>query len=131
MEYLSVHLAYESRICGPIQYRWMYPFERFLKTFKDKVKNKARVEASICSAYLLEEASTFATYYFPEGQLPCRMHRGPRIDDQSNGLTGEKISIFNYLDRPRGKKKHIWQEDKDYNVSRLYILRNCLEFRTY
>src|SRR3954466_9162428 len=46
MEHLPVHLAYEARICGPVQYRWMYPFERFLKTLKDKVKNKAHVKAS-------------------------------------------------------------------------------------
>src|SRR3954462_12975955 len=131
MEYLPVHLAYEARICGPVQYRWMYPFERFLKTLKDKVGNKAKVEASICEAYLLEEASTFATYYFPEGQLPCRMNRGPRIDSGSNDLMGEQISIFNYPGRPRGKKKLIWQTDEDYNASRLYILRNCPEVGTY
>ena len=28
MEHLTVHLAYEARVAGPIQYRWMYPFER-------------------------------------------------------------------------------------------------------
>lgn len=28
MEHLSVHLASEARLGGPVQYRWMYPFER-------------------------------------------------------------------------------------------------------
>ena len=28
MEHLHVHLAYEAKIVGPVQYRWMYPFER-------------------------------------------------------------------------------------------------------
>ena len=28
MEHLPVHLPYEARIAGPVQYRWMYPFER-------------------------------------------------------------------------------------------------------
>ncbi|WMV58507.1 hypothetical protein MTR67_051892 [Solanum verrucosum] len=28
MEHLPVHLAYEAMIVGPVQYRWMYPFER-------------------------------------------------------------------------------------------------------
>ena len=81
MEHLPVHLAYEARICGPVQYRWMYPFERFLKTLKDKVGNKARVEASICEAYLTEEATTFASYYFPSAEFPCRISRRGRIDD--------------------------------------------------
>ena len=29
MEHLPVHLAYEARVGGPVQYRWMYPFERY------------------------------------------------------------------------------------------------------
>jgi len=28
MEHLPIHLAYETRLGGPVQYRWMYPFER-------------------------------------------------------------------------------------------------------
>ena len=27
MEHLPTHLAYEARVAGPVQYRWMYPFE--------------------------------------------------------------------------------------------------------
>lgn len=49
MEHLLVHLPYEARIAGPVQYRWMYPFERFLRHLKNNVKNKARVEGSMCN----------------------------------------------------------------------------------
>ncbi|KAL0458241.1 UNVERIFIED_CONTAM: hypothetical protein Slati_0451300 [Sesamum latifolium] len=28
MEHLIVHLPYEERVGGPVQYRWMYPFKR-------------------------------------------------------------------------------------------------------
>jgi len=28
MEHLPIHLAYEARLGRPVQYRWMYPFER-------------------------------------------------------------------------------------------------------
>ena len=28
MEHLPIHLPYETRIAGLVQYRWMYPFER-------------------------------------------------------------------------------------------------------
>ena len=28
MEHLVVHLSYEVKVGGPVQYRWMYPFER-------------------------------------------------------------------------------------------------------
>ncbi|XP_026420318.1 uncharacterized protein LOC113316323 [Papaver somniferum] len=29
MMHLTIHLAREVRLCGPVQYRWMYPFERY------------------------------------------------------------------------------------------------------
>ncbi|GLU17163.1 hypothetical protein SLE2022_335560 [Rubroshorea leprosula] len=28
MEHLAIHLPYEARVGGPVQFRWMYPFER-------------------------------------------------------------------------------------------------------
>ena len=28
MDHLPVHLPNEARVGGPVQYRWMYPFER-------------------------------------------------------------------------------------------------------
>lgn len=37
MEHLPVHLAYEARLAGPVQNRWMYPFERNLRNFKHNV----------------------------------------------------------------------------------------------
>lgn len=51
-EFLVVHLAYEARIAGPVQYRCMYPIERYLGKLKFFVRNKARPEANIAGAYL-------------------------------------------------------------------------------
>jgi hypothetical protein len=31
MEHLPIHLPREASICGPVQYRWMYPFERYVE----------------------------------------------------------------------------------------------------
>ncbi|CAA7045730.1 unnamed protein product [Microthlaspi erraticum] len=47
MEHLPVHLPREAELGGPVQYCWMYPFERFLFHLKKKVKNLSRVEGSI------------------------------------------------------------------------------------
>ena len=33
MEHLPIHLAYEAWVCGLIQYRWMYPFDREIGGF--------------------------------------------------------------------------------------------------
>ena len=39
MEHLLVHLTYEARVCGPVQYRCMYPFEWEIGGFK-RMKKK-------------------------------------------------------------------------------------------
>ena len=48
IEHLPVHLAYEAWVCGPVQYRWIYPFEQKIGGFKRTVKNRAKVKRSIC-----------------------------------------------------------------------------------
>ncbi|CAN1800359.1 hypothetical protein LINPERHAP1_LOCUS22506, partial [Linum perenne] len=47
MDHLAVHLPQEAKLGGPVQYRWMYPIERFLGTLKGFVRNRARTEGSI------------------------------------------------------------------------------------
>jgi len=59
MEHLLVHLAYEAWLGGHVQYRWMYPFERFMCYAKRMVKNKARVEGSICATYVGRKTNYF------------------------------------------------------------------------
>ena len=33
MVHLTIHLTREARLCGPVQYRWMYPFERLIQHY--------------------------------------------------------------------------------------------------
>jgi len=66
MEHLVIHLPREVKVEGPVQYRWMYPFERCMLYLKRKVRNKAKVEGSICEAYVLEEISNFALMFVPD-----------------------------------------------------------------
>ncbi|XP_013679651.1 uncharacterized protein LOC106384195 [Brassica napus] len=52
MFHLPLHLAREARLGGPVHFRWMYPFERYMKTLKAYVKNFARPEACMAEGYL-------------------------------------------------------------------------------
>ncbi|KAL0461184.1 UNVERIFIED_CONTAM: hypothetical protein Slati_0006000 [Sesamum latifolium] len=104
MEHLLVHLSYEARVGGPVQYRWMYPFERFLCNLKKRVKNKAVLEASICEAYIVEEISIFTTHYF-EPDIICKKSKHGRNDDGINNENIEHMSIFNHLGHPYGASK--------------------------
>ncbi|XP_075645463.1 uncharacterized protein LOC142616510 [Castanea sativa] len=60
MMHLPIHLAGEAMIAGPVQYRWMYPIERYLQTLKNYVRNSAYPEGSIVEGehkYMIQQAS--------------------------------------------------------------------------
>ncbi|KAM6575189.1 hypothetical protein CsatA_023516 [Cannabis sativa] len=63
MIHLTVHLVRELKWCGPVYFRWMYPFERYMKILKGYVRNKTRPEGCIIECYIAEEASEFCCEY--------------------------------------------------------------------
>ncbi|RVW62905.1 hypothetical protein CK203_059764 [Vitis vinifera] len=58
MIHLTVHLVREVRLCGPVYFRWMYPFERFMKVLKGYVRNHNHPEGCIVECYIAEEVIT-------------------------------------------------------------------------
>ncbi|XP_042486512.1 uncharacterized protein LOC122066739 [Macadamia integrifolia] len=64
MVYLIIHLAFGVRMAGPVQYRWMYPIERFLKQLKNYMRNRSHPEGSIAEGYLANECLIFLSRYF-------------------------------------------------------------------
>ncbi|KAJ8769380.1 hypothetical protein K2173_002584 [Erythroxylum novogranatense] len=127
MEHLPVHLPHEEKLAGPVQYRWMYPFERYLHHLKKNVKNKARVEGSICNAYLVEEASTFCGHYF-EPHVRTRARQVPHNDD-GGGTSGAdgNLSIFTYPGRTSRRAIRRMLTDEEIDAAHEYILLNCQE----
>jgi hypothetical protein len=67
MQHLLVHIPYEAKVGGLVQYRWMYHIERALKYLRVMVNNKARVEGSITESFLLKNI----TYFTISMLLPC------------------------------------------------------------
>ena len=47
MVHLLIHLPNEVGVGGPVWYRWMYPFERYLSKLKACVRNRAHPEGCI------------------------------------------------------------------------------------
>ena len=64
MEHLAIHLPHEAELGEPVQYRWMYPFERFFKKLKEKAKNKRYAAWSIVESYINDEIAYFSEHYF-------------------------------------------------------------------
>ncbi|KAI3740466.1 hypothetical protein L2E82_30899 [Cichorium intybus] len=87
----------------------MYPFERLLYQLKKDVKNKARVEGSICNAFL----------------VPRNDDGGSEDDDE------EKLTIFAHPGRPYGQIKTRRLTEMEFNAAHSYILVNEEKVQPY
>ncbi|GJT44255.1 transposon, En/Spm-like protein [Tanacetum coccineum] len=90
MIHVAIHLPDEAILGGPIRYRWMFPFERYMKKLKNYVRNKAKPEGSIAEGYVAEEALTFCSRYLKD-DVETRFNRLGRNDD---GLPEEEPNKF-------------------------------------
>jgi hypothetical protein len=66
MQHLLIHLPYEAKVGGPVQYRWMYHIERALRYLKPMVGNRAMVEGCVTEAFIFKEVAYFSSIYFIE-----------------------------------------------------------------
>uniref|UniRef100_A0A2N9GCW6 Transposase-associated domain-containing protein n=1 Tax=Fagus sylvatica TaxID=28930 RepID=A0A2N9GCW6_FAGSY len=99
MVHLAVHLPREAILGGPVQYRWMYPIERFLGTLKGYVSNRARPEGSIAEAYILKECITFCSLYLDGIEtVHNRKERNEDCGECSTGLTINKLRVEGSLE---------------------------------
>ncbi|KAL0291760.1 UNVERIFIED_CONTAM: hypothetical protein Sradi_7014600 [Sesamum radiatum] len=77
MEHLPIHLAYEARCGGPIQYRWMYPFER-----RYDAKKYAELSDLTPKALGVMRDKEFASWFFNY------------VENPTNGVTETDIKLF-------------------------------------
>lgn len=96
------------------------------------MKNKARVEGSICEAYIREEIALFCSLYF-EPDIATRLTRPPRNDDGGDVDSMGRLSIFKHSGRPIGGTKNNarYLSQEDYDAASIYVLMNCEEIVSY
>nr|XP_025670299.1 uncharacterized protein LOC112770094 [Arachis hypogaea] len=135
MMHLPIHLANEVRLGGPVQFRWMYPPERYMCTLKSYVRNRSSPEGSIAEAYLVDECLTFCSRYLHDG-VQTKLNRIPRNND-ANDFEAEIPHSFPILFPKKGcpleaKKGEIFSlDDKSRNQAHSYILLNCGKIEDY
>ncbi|XP_027912627.1 uncharacterized protein LOC114172228 [Vigna unguiculata] len=100
MVHLIVHLVEDAKIEGPVQYRWMYPIERYLGKLKSYVRNKAQPEGSIAEGYLTEESLTFCSRYL-DG-IETIFNRIRRVDDEPDTMVSSVSGLFPPVGKPVG-----------------------------
>ncbi|KAG7536908.1 hypothetical protein ISN44_As13g008310 [Arabidopsis suecica] len=130
MEHLPVHLPDEAELGGPVQYRWMYPFERFFKRLKGKAKKKRYPAGSIVQSYMNDEISYFSEHYFASHISTAIRRRSSRYDAGDVLVYPIPVpDIFTQVGRPSGKSSEFWLTKIDYKCAHAYVLRNCDYFR--
>ncbi|KAK3225733.1 hypothetical protein Dsin_005595 [Dipteronia sinensis] len=105
MVHLAIHLPIEAKFAGPVAYRWMYSFERYLGTLKKYVRNKVKPEGSIVEAYVVNEALTF--YSMCLGGIETKFNRPKRNDDKGKNRQECVLSVFSQKARPLGANQLI------------------------
>jgi hypothetical protein len=125
MMHLPVHLAEEAKLGGPVCYRWMYPIERYLRTLKGYVRNKAYPEGSIAEGYILEECMTFCSRFLED--VDTKMNRPERHESATINEPPSGLSIFGNIDYT--KKGFTLETIPKTYVQRMrhWILTNCDE----
>lgn len=113
MIHLSIHLAHEARIAGPVHYRWMYPIERFILTLKNYVRNRNYPEGSIAEGYVANECLTHCSRYMSDG-VQTKFNKPPRN-----------------LDGPVGEGVMTTLEPLTWEQAHRYVLFNCDIIKPY
>jgi hypothetical protein len=72
MSHMPIHLVQQLQVCGPVHTRWMYPVERYLKTLKGYVRQRAQPEGSMARGYIMDEALGFCTEYMQNCDVTAR-----------------------------------------------------------
>ena len=125
MVHLPVHLAEEASLGGPVCYRWMHPVERYLRTVKGYVRNKAHPEGSIAEGYITEECMTFCSLFFEDMPTRLEHHESAAAPEPPSGL-----SVFSDLDYSmKGYSFEVLDESEMLRI-RHYILTNTEECAT-
>ena len=114
-------------VWGAVQAHWCYPIERCLKAVRKKCRNKAKIEASIAEASILEEVTNFTQLYYTEN-LPSVHNPLPRYNVDENE---SNLSLFQgQLGRSSGStNKRL--ENEEWRMIMLYVFHNLPEVKSF
>jgi hypothetical protein len=127
MQHLILHLPYQARMGGPVQFHWCYPIERTLKVTRKDCRNKCKIEASVGEAKCLEEVSNFTTKYYDEN-LPSVHNPPPRYNAEENTSS---LSLFQGQFGSASDASTKILQLQEWRTIMLYVLTNLTEVEPY
>jgi hypothetical protein len=121
MQHLLIHLPYEAKVGGPIQYRWMYHIEKTLRYLQPMVGNRARVEGWIAEAFTLKEVAYFLGVYFIEEHNVIAPMMQYNVDEEP---PCSNPSIFASRGTTIGSSTRYYSTSEEMNAALLYMYAN-------
>lgn len=110
-------------------FRLVWYVNRFLRTLKCYVRNKARPEGSIAEAYINNECLTFCSMYL--SGVETKFNREERNYDGGQEQQPGRLSVFSQNVRPLGSTVYTTLTLTDLAKAHWYILNNCNEIVLY
>ncbi|XP_048632974.1 uncharacterized protein LOC125607181 [Brassica napus] len=129
MEHLLVHLPDEVALGGPVHFRWMYVFERYMYHLKQMVKNKARIAGSIVAQWINEEISNASSNFFGHPEI-MSIPEGPN-DIRFTYNYPDVPPLFYHEGRISGQCSTGWLNDEDNTILQTFMMLNCETFAPY
>ncbi|CAN1161920.1 hypothetical protein LINPERHAP2_LOCUS24198 [Linum perenne] len=123
MVHLVLHFVEEVRLGGPVQYRWMYPIERFLGKLKGFVGNRAQPEGSIAEGWINDEICTFSSMYLDD-TVESRFNREKRVHDPDEDQTNHSSDIFPVVGKTVGKGTPYKMREEELLQAHRHVLFN-------
>ncbi|CAA7022336.1 unnamed protein product [Microthlaspi erraticum] len=121
MVHLMVHLGREAQLGGPVHFRWIYPFERYMKVLKDFFRNPARPEGCIAESYLAEECIQLCSDF-----LKNTTSVQEKLDRNTEY---ENVSILE--GRPISAGSPVTLTEMEKNVAHLAVIQNMAVVEPY
>lgn len=125
MIHLTVHLAREVKLCGPVCFRWMYPFERCMKVIKKHVRNKNKPCGCIAEENIAEETIEIYSEYLRSMKtigIPPDRHNTSHTGEDSEAITEGK---------PLSQGDLCAVSPEQWSQAHLYVLQNTPEIEPY
>ena len=108
-----------------MQNRWQYGPERQNKHLRQKCGNKAKIEASIAEAVILEQVADLRTAYYPD-HVPTLHNNVPRYNIEEPKYK-PKLHLFSGQGGRAGGSKSYNMPLQEWEDLMFYVLHNIKE----
>lgn len=116
--HLMIHIVDEVAIAGIVHSRWMFFLERFMKTLKGFVRQRARPEGSMAEGWLVQESLVYISEFLGKSdesmpvlwenkedeRMVGEVPQGNGLQRKMDSILEEKINRFCILNHPSMEK---------------------------